>query len=108
MEHTYTDFLFILAIYEDGISLDKLLFHIEPGGDITPAARAEAQQVLEQMERRGLVCITGKNAAWHIRLTASGQKVSNRLAGIMADDMVRHWRSRQLAFPAPGQQAANY
>lgn len=108
MEHTYADYLFILAIYSEGVTLDKLLFHIEPGGAAAAGTRAQVLATLEEMEARGLVALGRRQDGVHIRLTALGVTVSDKLAGAMAEDMVNDWRGRQLEFAPPDGRAAGF
>lgn len=97
MKQTYIDTLFILAIYTEGITLEKLLFHTQPQGRADDAAREEALEMLIEMEEDGLVKVDCHGADFHISLTDLGQEVSYGLAGVKADNMVNGWRVQQLA-----------
>lgn len=109
MEHryiNYLDYFFVLAIYEEGISLERLLFHIEPGQKAGPDTRSQALKALSEMEATGLVDITCQAGRLSVALTAPGRKLSEELAAILADSMVRGWRAQQVDFPT--QKVANY
>lgn len=94
MEHSITDYLFILDLYPEGTTLDTLLFHIEPGGTARPAARAQALQTLAGMEQKGLVALDCQGRTCHVRLTALGRQVSAGIADVMAEKLVKSWRNR--------------
>ena len=98
MEHIYTDYLFILAIYDQSISLDKLLFHVEPGGKVTREARATAKQALQKMQKMGLVRLVDSQEGCYIRLTAFGKTLSDGIAAKMSEDLIHDWKARQLVY----------
>ena len=98
MEHIYTDYLFILAIYDQSISLDKLLFHVEPGGKVTHKARTNAKQTLQKMQKIGLVRLIDSTEECYIRLTAFGKTLSDGMAAKISEDLIQDWKARQLVY----------
>lgn len=102
MEHTYTDYLFILDLYNESITLDKLLFHMDGPAGAAPGARARAEQALEDMEKKGLVALTRRSDGPSVRLTAFGHKTANSLADVLADRLVNDWQARGPGYPKNG------
>ena len=98
MEHIYTDYLFILAIYDQSISLDKLLFHVEPGGKVTHEARANAKRTLQEMQGKGLVRLIDLQEECYVRLTAFGKTLSDRIATKISDDLICNWNAQQAIY----------
>lgn len=92
LEHSYTDYLFILAIHSDGMLLDTLLYQMETGGDYDDEARALALDTLKEMEQKGLVRLYRHDSQDYVRLTAFGTRASDHLAQEMEEEMISQSR----------------
>lgn len=107
MAHTNTDYLFVLAIYDEGLSLDELLFYVEPDEDHRPQTYEDAAHELAVLEETGLVHLSHLNGGIHARLTERGLHASNDIARKMSDDIATNWRARQLVFWPQSYAVAN-
>lgn len=108
MERSHADILFVLGIYNEGINLDKLLFHIEPGSNLGNDERGRIKTTLTEMEENGLVSITNREGDFFVCITPLGYRVSAGIAEVLADNVVNNWLMRQPEIAAGGLKAANY
>lgn len=108
MGHTTTDYLYILAIYDESISLDRLLFHTEPGEESSEEARTRAEKTVENLARRGLAYVSLEDGDYRVGLTERGRLLSQNLAEIQANDMVTAWHAKNTEMPAGYPRASGY
>lgn len=106
MEHTTTDYIFVLSLYNDAIPLSKLLFHLEPGGQAGHNAYLQAKADLRMLEKKKLVVLSKQTGTDYVRLTSLGRKASDTVASALADKMVIEWQYKTLSFQQPQSQPA--
>ncbi|MDL2293357.1 hypothetical protein LJC60_01855 [Ruminococcaceae bacterium OttesenSCG-928-D13] len=106
MEHATTDYLFILSLYTEPVSLSQLLFHLEPGGRAERTAWLRAKSDLKALEKKNLVVLSARDGAEFVRLTRLGREAADALATAMADELVQDWQVRSLQFSPPCGQTA--